>query len=154
MLEAIANWPGALLMRQSSLVYLLVNATHILGIGLLLGPILALDAKLLGAFRSVPLSTIGPFLSGIARVGAALAIVTGLALFTVRPPDYLDNPAFLAKAALIVLALGNAILLDRSAAWHQAVATNTNAARLRMQAAASMVLWLAVLVAGRWIGFV
>ena len=154
MLEALAGWPGAVLLRQSSLAYLLVNATHILGIALLLGPILALDARLLGAFPSAPLIVMGPLLVRVAKFGAALAIITGIALFTVRPPDYLDNPAFLMKLALLVLALTNAATLDRSRAWRDAVAGNANAARLKLQAAASVVLWLAVLVAGRWIGFV
>lgn len=152
--EIIASWPGAVLLRRSSLAYLLLNAAHILGIALLLGPILALDARLLGAFRTVPLATIGPFLSGAAKVGIGLAIVTGLTLFSVRPQDYVDNPAFLAKLALLALAIVNAVTLDRSQAWRVAIAGNANAARLKMQAAASMMLWLAVLVAGRWIGFV
>lgn len=152
--EIIASWPGAVLLRRSSLAYLLVNASHILGVALLLGPILALDARLLGAFRAVPLAVIGPFLSGAAKVGIGLAIVTGLTLFSVRPQDYVDNPAFLAKLALLALAIVNAVALDRSHAWRVAIAGNANAARLKMQAAASMMLWLAVLVAGRWIGFV
>ena len=150
----IASWPGAALLRRSSLAYLLVNASHILGIALLLGPILALDARLLGAARTVPLAAIGPFLSGAAKVGISLAILTGLTLFSVRPQDYVDNPAFLAKLALLALAIVNAVTLDRSQAWRAAIAGNANAARLKLQAAASMVLWLAVLVAGRWIGFV
>lgn len=153
-LEIIASWPGAVLLRRSSLAYLLVNATHILGIALLLGPILALDARLLGAFRTVPLAAIGPFLSGAAKAGIGLAIVTGLTLFSVGPQDYVDNPAFLAKLALLALAIVNAVTLDRSQAWRAAMAGNANAARLKLQAAASMMLWLAVLVAGRWIGFV
>ena len=154
MIEMIASWPGAALLRRSSLAYLLVNATHILGIALLLGPILALDARLLGAFRAVPLAAIGPFLSGAAKLGTGLAIVTGLMLFSVRPQDYVDNPAFLAKLALLALAMVNAVTLVHSRVWRAAMAGNTNAARLKLQAAASMMLWLTVLVAGRWIGFV
>jgi hypothetical protein len=154
LIELIASWPGAVLLRRSSLAYLLVNASHILGIALLLGPILALDARLFGAFRTVPLAIIGPFLSGTAKLGIGLAIVTGLTLFSVTPQDYVDNPAFLTKLALLMLAIINAVTLDRSEAWHAAIAGNANAARLKIQAAASMMLWLAVLVAGRWIGFV
>ena len=154
MLDAIAGWPGAVLLRHSSLAYPLANASHILGIALLLGTILTLDARLLGAFRSVPLPIIGPFLVQVAKLGAGLAITTGAVLFSVRPADYVDNPAFLAKMVLLTLAIANAIVLQRSGAWRDAVATNANAARLRLQAAASIMLWLAVLVAGRWIGFV
>jgi hypothetical protein len=153
MLEAIAAWPGAALLRQSSLTYLFVNAAHILSITLLLGPILVLDGRLLGAFRTVPVAVIGPPLVRVAKLGAVLAVLTGVTLFTVRPADYLDNPAFLAKLALLGLAFANAIALDRSRAWRDALAGNTDAAHLRLQAAASIILWLAVLTAGRWIGF-
>lgn len=116
LIQLVASWPGAALLRRSSLAYLLVNASHILGIALLLGPILALDARLLGAFRTVPLTIIGPFLSGAAKLGVGLAIVTGLTLFSVGPQDYVNNPAFLAKLALLTLAIINAITLDRSRA--------------------------------------
>lgn len=153
MWEALSLWPGAAALRQSPTLYLLVNAAHILGIGLILGPILALDARMLGWARAVPLAVVGPFLSGIAKVGVVLAVLAGLALFSVRPADYVTNPAFLSKIALVLAAVLNAVLLDRSGAWRQAIATNEIAARLRVQAAASGSLWIAALIAGRWIGF-
>ncbi|WP_332693943.1 DUF2214 domain-containing protein [Devosia sp.] len=154
MLEAIGQWPGALLLRQSSTLYLFVNAAHILGVGLLLGPILLLDARLLGALRSAPLGTIGPILAGAAKFGVALAVITGLALFSVRPAEYVANPAFLAKLVLLALAIANALALDFSADWKAATAGGLVTARLRAQAALSGLFWLAALVAGRWIGFV
>lgn len=154
MLELLANWPGATALRMSPVLYPAVNAGHILGIALLVGPILALDARLLGIARQMPVQTLGPFLSGTAKLGAALAIATGLMLFTVQPANYIANPAFLAKMALLALAILNALLVDRSPAWRRAVAGDEIAAGLRWQAAASIVLWLAVLSAGRWIGFV
>ena len=36
MLESLGSWPGAAWLQQSATVYLFINATHILGIGLLL----------------------------------------------------------------------------------------------------------------------
>ena len=154
MIELLANWPGAVALRASPLLYPLLNATHIVGIGLLIGPILALDARLLGLGRRVPLEVLGPYLASTAKIGAVLAIVTGAVLFTVQPANYLGNTAFLIKLVLLALALANAVIVDRSAAWRRAVAGGGITVGLRWQAAASGVLWIAVLVAGRWIGFV
>lgn len=153
MWETLQSWPGAVTVRGSSTLYLLVNAAHILGIGLILGPILVLDARLLGVARRVPLAAIGPLLVAASRIGVIVAIMTGLTLFTVRPADYADNTAFLIKIGIVLLAVANALSVDLSKAWQAAITGHEIAARLRWQAAASFILWPAALVAGRWIGF-
>jgi hypothetical protein len=153
-IEWIGAWPGAVLLRGSGTAYLFVNAAHILGVGVLVGAILPLDLRLLGLFRAVPLAVIAPFLSRAAATGAALAIVTGLWLFTVKPAEYVGNSAFLCKAALLALALANVALQHHNRRFAAAVAGDVLQPTVRLTAAASIVLWLSVLVAGRWIGFV
>jgi hypothetical protein len=139
-LEAIGSWPGAVWLQQSGTAYLFVNAAHILGIGLLLGGILPLDLRLLGLFRRYPIDVIRPFLTRSAGTGLALALITGLWLFSVKPEEYLANEAFRWKAALLATALVNIAI------QHWGNATRTSAAL-------SFGLWLSVLIAGRWIGF-
>ncbi len=153
-LDWLASWPGAVWLQQSGTAYLFVNAAHILGIGLLLGAILPLDLRLLGGLRAYPLAIIGPLLMRVASTGLALALVTGLWLFTVNPKDYVSNPAFLAKLALLAFALVNIGLQHRGQRFRAALAGNDVDPAVRAFAASSAVLWLAVLVAGRWIGFV
>jgi hypothetical protein len=152
-LRWIGNWPGATFLQQSATAYLLVNAAHILGISLLLGAILPLDLRLMGCFRSMPLAVLGPFLSRSAAVGMALAILTGLWLFSVRPDEYLGNTAFLCKMVLLAVALTNVIFQHRQWNARRALDDAETATSVRIRAAASVGLWLAVLVAGRWIGF-
>jgi predicted membrane-bound spermidine synthase len=142
LVEWIGAWPGAVLLHRSGTAYLFVNAAHILGIGLLVGAVLPLDLRILGFFRSTPLAVLWPFLSRAAGVGLGLAIVTGLWLFTVKPTEYLANEAFLWKAGLLVAALANILVQHRLSRPSRVVALS------------SMVLWLSVLIAGRWIGFV
>jgi len=153
LVDWIGAWPGAVLLRNSGTAYLFVNAAHILGVGLLVGAILPLDLRLLGFFRSVPLTVIAPFLSRAAASGAALAIVTGLWLFSVKPAEYLGNTAFLAKAALLALALANVALQHGNRRFAAALVGDAMPVNVRLVAAASIVLWLSVLLAGRWIGF-
>ena len=138
----LGSWPGAVLLQRSGTAYLLVNAAHILGVGLLVGAILPLDLRLLGFFRTVPVAVLEPFLVRAAATGLALALVTGVWLFTVKPVEYLANEAFLIKGALLAAALVNIALRYRIAGFARAAA------------AFSLLLWLGVLVAGRWIGFV
>jgi hypothetical protein len=149
-IDAIGSWPGAVWMQQSGTAYLFVNAAHILGIGVLVGAILPLDLRLLGFFRRVPLELLGHFLVRVAATGLGLAVATGLWLFTVKPAEYLDNVAFRWKALLLALALANVAFqhaVTDLETWR--VGTGT-----RIAAALSLALWLCVLVAGRWIGFV
>ena len=152
-LQWIGNWPGAVLLQESGTAYLFVNATHILGIGLILGSILPLDLRLIGFFRSAPLTVLGPFLSRTAATGVAIAILAGLWLFSVKPLEYIENTAFLAKLVLLALALMNIALQHRSGHFKAALEGGVAHARVRGLAATSACLWLSVLVAGRWIGF-
>ncbi len=154
LVEWLGTWPGAVLLQRSGTTYLLVNAVHILGIGLLVGAILPLDLRLLGFFRGVPLSVIGPFLSRAAAAAVALAIATGLWLFTVKPAEYLATPAFLWKGALLALALANVVLQHRNRHFRVALADGDVHPSVQLTAACSAILWISVLIAGRWIGFI
>jgi hypothetical protein len=153
LVDWIGAWPGAVLLQQSGTFYLFVNAAHILGIGLLMGAILPLDLRLLGMFRGVPLSVVGPFLSRAAAGGLGLALLTGLWLFSVKPREYLDNEAFLWKVALLALALANIVLQHRNRRFAAALGDGNVHSFVKVRAGCSLVLWLSVLVAGRWIGF-
>jgi hypothetical protein len=137
----------------SPTLYLLVNAAHIMAIGVLFGTILSLDLRILGMFRTVPLHSLAPFLSRMAACGAVLAILTGMSLFSVRPQEYVQNPAFLTKVTLVAVGLVHALAVHRSAGWRAALAGEGASALLRLSALVSIAIWTSAVVAGRWIGF-
>ena len=140
-------------LRTSQFAYPLVNAAHILGLATLFGSILALDLRLLGVFRSVPVQPLARVLPGVSAAGLALAIPTGIALFSVQPFDYLAHPVFPVKLALIVFAAGNALLLHRTKAWRGMLDGRPVAARLRAAAAISLLAWSGAILAGRLLAF-
>lgn len=152
-LEWLSTTLLAVQLRRSAILYMFVNAAHILAICLLIGAILPLDLRLMGVFRSVPVEIIGPFLSGAAAVGVALAILTGFCLFSVKPVEYAGNVAFLSKLGLLALGLLNVLLVHAGSGWRLAVSAGIIRPGLRISAALSLVIWIAALVAGRWIGF-
>jgi hypothetical protein len=147
-LEAIGGWPGASWLQQPATAYLFVNAAHILGVAVLLGAILPLDLRLLGLFRRFPIEVLRPFLVRCAAAGLGLAVLTGAWLFSVKPDEYFANPAFRWKLLLLAFALANVGFQHRSPGFtHGSLA-------VRVRAGLSICLWISVLVAGRWIGFV
>ena len=129
-LEAIATFPPAAWLRTSFVAYPLVNALHILGAGGLVTLVWLMHRSGLDRFRR------------LAAVAFGVVVVSGLALFSVKPVDYAANPAFLIKMALILLALANI-------AFYHAIP----GAR-RVTAIVSSAVWPGVLVAGRFVGFV
>lgn len=152
-LEWLGSLPFAVLLQRSDTLYLLVNAAHIAAIGLLLGTIVSLDLRMLGAFRAVPLAVLAPFLSRMAASGLALAILTGFLLFCVSPIEYAANPAFLTKIGLVALGVLNALWLHAGARWRGVSSDARLSTAARLHALASLMLWLGAVVAGRWIGF-
>lgn len=153
LLQALSEWPGAVALRRFQLVYLLVNAAHIVSIGLVVGAIVMLDLRILGLFRQYPIGILGPPLSRMAAAGVVLAIFTGLTLFSVRPIAYAQNTAFLIKIGLVGLGIINAVLLNRNRYWRIALSGGKIHRVVEVSALLSVTLWISAVIAGRWIGF-
>nr|WP_210320051.1 DUF6644 family protein [Pseudaminobacter soli] len=140
------------LLKGSFYVYPIVNALHVAAIGALFTSVLLMDLRLLGALKLVAGE---PFLALMRRVALLAflgAVITGLALFSVRATEYAAMPIFLAKMGLIVLAGLNFLLF----LWLARKRPADKAPSPAQQASAlvSMLLWTSVLLAGRFIGFV
>jgi len=152
-LAALRDWSVAEQLRLSLYAYPIVNTLHIFGFAMLIGSILLVDFKLLGAFPQTPFAFFGRILEPAAIVGLAIAIVCGFLLFVVKPVDYSVNVAFLVKMGLIALGILNAIFQRFGPGWHLAVEGDAIAPRMRVQAALSLLIWIAALFAGRLIAF-
>lgn len=147
-LAALENLPFIAALRDSWLAYPLVNAAHIIGIALLFGAIVPLDLRLAGWRReAAAIDGLSRLLLPVAMFGFALAASAGLLLFATDARAYAASPLFQAKMALIALALGNAWAL-RKVDWR-----HRPRARVALAGAASVLLWLGVIVLGRLIGY-
>ena len=149
-LAAIGQSAFAQALKTSFYVYPLVNAAHILGLGFLLAGVTLIDLRVLGV---VPAHAAPSFAFLRRSVFAAfmLTVVAGMSLFSVRPLDYAENTAFRLKLILIGLAVLNFaafMWLDRRAD------SERSSLPMRLLAASSLVLWLGVLLCGRFIAFV
>jgi len=137
-------------------VYPLVNAGHVLGVALLVGAIVPMDLRLLGAWPAVPLAPLCRVLAGCAAAGLLLAAVCGALLFVTGASDYLASNLFVAKMTLVALATTNALTLRLSgfhACLRAADAGQALPHRVRAGAAVSLLAWLVVLILGRLVGY-
>lgn len=155
-LVALEGTSVARSLRDSVWVYPLVNAGHILGISLLIGSIIPLDLRLLGAWRSQALAPLWQVLTRTAAVGLAIAIVFGVLLFATRASEYAASSFFLAKIGIVCAAIVNAAALRVVAppvtSWVQPVGVLPSR-RIRLAAGFSLIAWLAALTLGRLVGY-
>lgn len=142
---ALEAAPLAQFLKASRWTYPLVNAGHIFGVGLLIGSVVPMDLRLLGWLRPLSAGETVRLLRPVAATGLVLAVACGALLFITQAGDYVQNGWFRAKIALVIVAVANAVLHMRLAAF--------DTPRRQGAAALSLVLWPAILICGRMIGY-
>ena len=148
--SAVAEW-----MRDTNPAMQVVESTHVLAAVLVLGTVLIADLRLLGITDSQRAFTrIGRETLPLTWAAFAVAVVTGSLMFTTSAQTYFGNAAFQLKA-LALLAAGLNMLLFQVltargiAAWDAGKPPRA----ARIAGVVSLVLWAAVVLLGRWIGF-
>ncbi|MCH2169723.1 hypothetical protein MK489_02975 [Myxococcota bacterium] len=137
--------------RNSSWLFPVVEALHLVGLALLGGAVLLVDLRLLG----FGLTTRSPaYLVGQARpwLWSALALMfaTGIPLFLSEALKCYGSPPFALKMGALALALvytfgvRNRLVGRLSPAAHW---------RARALGGISLLLWFTVAASGRWVGF-
>ncbi|MDF0748607.1 hypothetical protein NLU14_00030 [Marinobacter sp. 71-i] len=143
-------------LRNSTLVYPLVNAGHIFGVALLVGGIVPLDLRLLGFWRHYPVMMFVDVLRVTSALGLGLAVVCGALLFATAAADYAGSVLFQVKMVFVLLGVSNALILGR-VLKRQDIRSLPMDARmplaLRAGALSSLVVWVSALVLGRLLGY-
>lgn len=150
LLAALAATDLSVALRFSRWGYATVNTAHVMAIALLVGPILALDLRLLGLWPSTDRRALVRVLVPVAATGLASALVTGALLFSVRPVAYAGLAVFQLKLIFIVFGTASAIAVHAAHGWWL---ERAGRGALIRAAAVSMICWVGALVAGRLIAF-
>lgn len=150
--QALHAWPFAVWLRSAPLVYPTLEAIHIIGIAITFGSLWIVDLRLLGV-RLFGLSSIDANVLAKATLpwtllGFTLAATVGSLMFLARASELISNGAFLIKMLLLFTAGTNAAIL------HSRGALDSASMATRGQALFSILLWIAIIVCGRWIAYV
>lgn len=139
-------------MRESGGAFFSSLVFHSIGMAFVAGIHVVTDLRILGVAPGVPRSLMRRYLPVL---WASLAVVTlsGLALLLAYPAKALTNPVFYLKLAAIVAALWIMRALMRGVlgdARHDSLPAPSKEKAL---AAVSLVLWVAVITAGRFLAY-
>ena len=147
--------PLSAAMRGGLWLYPIVEIIHIVGFVMLVGAAAMFDLRLLGWSRRLPVQALARHLLPWSVASVLLVIPAGLLMFSAHPHDFIGNQVFQLKLALIAAAGLNALVFHlgiyRSVAqWNAKVAAPALA---RLQALASLAIWLAVISCGRLLAY-
>lgn len=143
--------------RQSLWLFPAIETVHLLGMATLVGTITVLDFRLLGwAARQQRVSLLAARLIPWAWVGFTVQVITGLLLFSSEAVKIYGNPAFRLKMLLLLLAGVQALVFQVMISPKVASSDELQSPPLAAKAmgAISILLWVGVVTAGRFIGFV
>jgi hypothetical protein len=154
--EALESSPMAIFLAESSWAFPTVESLHVLFLVLVVGSIAVVDLRLLGlasAHRRV--TDVSRDVLPVTWGSFALAVVTGLLLFSSNATKYAENGPFRIKMILLLLAGVNMLTFHfltyrKVAQWDHA---RTPPVAARIAGGLSLCFWFLVVVFGRWIGF-
>jgi uncharacterized membrane protein len=114
-----------------------------------------LNLRLLGFFRKLPVAPLHRLLPfGIA--GIFINVITGLLFFISMPDFYINNPDFQIKMVAIVIAGTNLMLFYCTSAFRPLALLGPGdeaPGSAKLIAASSLVLWIGLIVLGRYMPF-
>ncbi len=160
-LDAFCKWLSAthlsLAIQSTDFLIPALQTVHILAIGVVISCALMVNLRLLGLGSTDQTMAVvaGRFLPFL-WASLPVLLVTGAFMIIAEPARALENPVFVLKMALLLAAaaitLGCQIALGRNAL--SGARAQGNRWVSGFVAVASLLLWVAIIFAGRWIAYV
>jgi hypothetical protein len=156
--DALLRWLEATTIAttiaESDTFFPWIEAVHVLAITLVVGSIFIVDLRLIGwaSLDRAAHDLMGEVLP-ITWAAFALAAITGLLLFAAKATTYGHNALFLTKLTLVALAGLNMAAFHIVAGGKIGSWGTTSPLSARIAGGISLVLWIAVVTCGRWVGF-
>jgi hypothetical protein len=149
-----ATWPGQVI-ANSIWGFPSLEVVHLLGLTVVFGGMVLVDARLLGVGRDYSVRALERYVLPFVWTGFGIAAFSGAWLFVFEATTLVRDPAFLLKMALLVVAGLNALFMQKIAqrdigAWD----TQSSAPlAVRVSASISLLLWATILACGRLIAY-
>jgi succinate dehydrogenase hydrophobic anchor subunit len=147
-LDTLNQWAPIVWLKTNSYAYPTLETVHLIAMAMVFGTVVIVDLRLLGVIRAIDTRLLAKTLLPWTLAGFALALLTGLTMFTSRVGDFISNPAFIVKMCLLLAAGTNAAVL------HARGVLDDGSAITKTQAVLSIAIWIAIIFCGRWIAYV
>jgi hypothetical protein len=134
-----------------------VQTVHIIAVATVITSTLMVDLRLMGfAARRQPIAAVAQRYLPPVWYALPVLLVTGVTLIVAEPSRALQNPVFMLKMGLLLLAAGITLLcqlpLRKDAGYWDG--SESRRRTVRLIGFLSFPLWTAILFAGRWIAYV
>lgn len=138
--------------EDSPWAFPIILILHTIGLAFLVGPNVALDARILGVARGVPLSAMLPFFRAM-WLGFWVNAVSGVLLLIAYPTKALTNPLFYVKLTLIGIALWHAQWIRTQILKNPAFGGTPTPVAIKVLAGAALLCWFTAVTAGRLLAY-
>lgn len=133
-------WPG-------------LEALHFIGLAVLFGVIVVVNARLLGFLPEVPFAALHRLIPwGVLALG--VNVISGMLFLIATPEQYADNISFHWKMGLFVLAGVNLLYLTKAEGPFRIGAGDAVPGAIKAMAASAILLWIGVMYFGRMLPFI
>jgi len=141
--------------RESSWLFPTLETVHVVALAVVVGSIMSVDLRLLGrGLRNGPFTVLAREMLPWTWTAFVLASIAGFLMFASKAVTYAENGPFRVKLLLLALAALNMAVFHRLgmrnvAEWE----SRQPPMAAKLAGGASLLLWIGVVAAGRWIGF-
>jgi len=152
----IENTPVATAIRQSTWLFPAIETVHVLATVIVVGSVAMLDLRLLNiARRGSSIREVHEEVLPWAWSSFGMAAIAGALLFSSSATKYYHNVPFRMKMVLLLLVGINAACFELGT--YRRIASSDGETRIpvvaKIAGALGLLLWIAVVACGRWIGF-
>ena len=148
----IAGWSVSRAINESSWIFPLVQAFHLVSLGFLAGSLLMVDLRLLGrGFSQQPIANVARDARPWLMASLVAMVVTGVPQFISLATKEYESPYFRWKMLLLLIALIFTFTVRKVVAY--APAGRFGGGVTKAVALVSIGLWTSVAINGRLIGF-
>ena len=143
-------------LREGDWSFAVIETVHILGLGFSVGTIVWVDLRLIGlAMRRERVTDVIGGLEPWAMGGFVVMFLSGILLLLAEPLKAYSRLAFRLKVVMLILAAINVLVFHRGvyrtiAQWDEAEVLPWQA---KISGYLSLILWLGIIIAGRWTAY-
>lgn len=154
--EWVRDTPTSIAIRESILLFPVLEGTHLLGIGMSAGAIAISDLRMMGKiFRKQPLSEVFNGIAPWMTAGFILMTITGFLLFWSEPIRCYESAWFRWKVVFLILGGLNAGIYH-STIWRSRAVWDANPDPPRgayLAGLFSLIIWSVVIITGRTMAY-